>query len=380
LEKDIAFKSLDRTVIAIIDRKLATVLELKDELSNNLENSIVFSICSNNRIFVSSYIAIFESLWKYIDLIEKLKQSEKKLKTHEDNLERKIQNKTQSLTKVNEELKQLNSEFEKKEKELRKTNKSLIETENKKEEFISMLAHELRSPLVPIKGYTEMLLISKKMGQLTDIQRKALQSIYRNVKKQESLVEDILDVYKLDLGKITLSKEEVLITDMVTNVINDLESTLEKKQISIITMINPGKASTVYCDQKRIEQVLSNLIKNSIDFVPEQKGQIILKSEVKGTEKKEKNKFKSISNITFTIQDNGVGIPQDKIDNLFKKFYQLDTSATRKHTGTGLGLVICKGIIEAHKGKIWIDSKYKSGFKIMFSIPQYNNNNNSTYK
>jgi signal transduction histidine kinase len=375
LDKDNIFKSLDRTAIAIIDRKLAMVLELKDNLSKNFGSSIVFSIYSNNKIFVSSYISIFESLWKYIDLIKKLKETEKELKNHENNLEKQIQCKTQNLSRINEELKELNREFERKEKELKKTNRELIETENKKEEFISMIAHELRSPLVPIKGYAEMLLISKKMGQLTDIQKKALQSIYRNVKKQESLVEDILDVYKLDLGKIILTKQKVSILNMFTNVLNDLKSILEEKQISIITEINTK--SIVYCDQKRIEQVLSNLIKNSIDFVPEKNGKIILVAkETKETEKG-RNKTYYSSNIMFTIQDNGPGIPHDKIGNLFKKFYQMDTSATRKHTGTGLGLVICKGLIEAHRGRIWIDNNYKDGFKIMFSIPQYNNNKNS---
>ena len=375
LEKDNIFKSLNRTAIAIIDRKLAMVLELKDNLSKNFGSSIVFSIYSNNKIFVSSYISIFESLWKYIDLIKKLKETEKELKNHENNLEKQIQYKTQNLSRINEELKQLNKEFERKEKELKKTNRELIENENKKEEFISMIAHELRSPLVPIKGYTEMLLISKKMGQLTDIQKKALQSIYRNVNKQESLVEDILDVYKLDLGKIILTKQNVSIANMFTNVLNDLKSILEEKQISIITEMNTK--SIVYCDQKRIEQVLSNLIKNSIDFVPEKNGKIILVAKETKETKKERNKTYYSSNIMFTIQDNGPGIPHDKIGNLFKKFYQMDTSATRKHTGTGLGLVICKGLIEAHSGRIWIDNNHKDGFKIMFSIPQYNNNKNS---
>ena len=83
----------------------------------------------------------------------------------------------------------------------------LIETENKKEEFISMVAHELRTPLVPIKGYTEMLLKDESLGKLSEKQKKAIKAIYRNVRKQESLVEDILDVYKLDLGKINSFKK-----------------------------------------------------------------------------------------------------------------------------------------------------------------------------
>ncbi len=140
-----------------------------------------------------------------------------------------------------------------------------------------MIAHELRTPLVPIKGYTEMLLKPEKMGQLNEKQKKALQAIYRNVKKQESLVEDVLDVYKLDLGKIILSKKEALILNMFTNVINDSKSIAEEKQVSIITEINTK--NIIYCDEKRIEQVFLNLIKNSIDFVPEKDGKIILEQK-----------------------------------------------------------------------------------------------------
>ncbi len=77
----------------------------------------------------------------------------------------------------------------------------------------------------------------------------------------------------------------------------------------------------------------------------------------------------------FTVKDNGRGIPKDKVGNLFKKFYQIDTSATRKHSGTGLGLVICKGIVEAHGGKIWVDKNHKNGFSIKFTLPIYNSHN-----
>ena len=140
-----------------------------------------------------------------------------------------------------------------------------------------MITHELRTPLIPIKGYTEMLLKPKILGEINENQRKAIQSIYRNIEKEESLVEDILDVYKLELGKINLSKREVIISDLFTNVINDLKLMAEEKQISLISEINTKSGDKVYCDEKRIEQVLSNLIKNSIDFVPKKEGKIILR-------------------------------------------------------------------------------------------------------
>ena len=110
-----------------------------------------------------------------------------------------------------------------------------------------------------------------------------------------------------------------------------------------------------------MEQVFANLIKNSIDFVSENTGKIIVKAE----ESKDNE-----SVIYFEVEDNGIGISSDRVDNLFQKFYQIDTTATRKHGGTGLGLVICKGIVEAHEGSIWIDKSYTNGLRIIFTIPK----------
>ncbi|MGN6614712.1 MAG: ATP-binding protein [Candidatus Nitrosocosmicus sp.] len=253
----------------------------------------------------------------------------------------------------------------------------LKETERLKEEYLSMISHELRTPLIPIKGYTEMLLKSDIMGSITENQRKALQSIYRNIEKEEYLVSDIFDILKLELGELRIVKKEVIISRIFSDVINDLKPLAEEEKVTLLSDIKTTLTNTVFCDKKRIEQVLSNLIKNSIDFVPKENGKIILIAE----EEKE-NRFKEAnnknntyteiensSNIIFSIKDNGPGIPSDKTNNVFKKFYQIDTNANRKHTGTGLGLVICKGIVEAHGGNIWIDKNKIGQFVIKFSIP-----------
>ena len=134
----------------------------------------------------------------------------------------------------------------------------------------------------------------------------------------------------------------------------------EEKQISLISEINTKSGDKVYCDEERIEQVLSNLIKNSIDFVPKKEGKIIIRVD-EDNQVRDINNNEMASNLVFTVEDNGKGIPDDKIDSLFNKFYQMDSSATRKHSGTGLGLVICKGIIEAHGGKIWINRDSRWG-------------------
>jgi signal transduction histidine kinase len=402
LEKEIQFKPLEKTAIAIMDRKISMVLELKDGIYNSFENAIVFSIYSNNKTFVSSYVSIFESLWRYIDLLEKFKEIDKRHKIQEADLKNQIEQKTRYLLKINKNLEELNQEYSEKEKALKETNMELIETENKKEEFISMVAHELRTPLVPIKGYAEMLLKDESLGKLSEKQKKAIKAIYRNVRKQGSLVEDILDVYKLDLGKTILLKKEITISNLFANITNDSKSIAEEKRVTIMTEIKTKSTNTIYCDEKRIEQVFLNLIKNSIDFVPEKGGNIVLRVEDRKQEYDEdednKKDEKKISNINsnknnnddaknkitrymiFTVKDNGRGIPKDKVDNLFKKFYQIDTSATRKHSGTGLGLVICKGIVEAHGGKIWVDKNHKNGFSIKFTLPIYNSHNISRIK
>jgi len=349
---------------------------------NSFTNSIAFSICSNNKAIVSSYIYIFESLWKYINLFLQFKDINKKLKSQEIDLEKKIELKTHHLLKVNENLIKLNNEFKDKENTFKKTNEELLRIDRSKNEFISMISHELRTPLVPIKAYTEMLLKESSFGSINEKQKKALKSIYRNIKKQETLVEDILDYTKLEMGQFSLIKKDVSISDLFSNVVNDCKSMIGEKQISIITELNTKTINKIYCDEKRVEQVLLNLIKNSFDFVPQKDGKIMLMAELEQKEEEELNivfekdknhiikNIKNDSYIKFTIKDNGPGIPLDKIGNLFKKFYQMDTSATRKHTGTGLGLVICKGIVEAHGGRIWIDKNtFSTGVCIKFTIP-----------
>ncbi len=111
---------------------------------------------------------------------------------------------------------------------------------------------------------------------------------------------------------------------------------------------------------------MANLVKNSVDFVPEKGGKITIR--VEKVEMDHENNGNP-NHVAFTIEDNGPGIPLEKIDNLFKKFYQIDTSLTRKHGGTGLGLAICKGIIESHGGKIWVDRDYTDGTSIKFTLP-----------
>jgi signal transduction histidine kinase len=220
---------------------------------------------------------------------------------------------------------------------------------------MSMINHELKTPLVPIKGYADMLLKPNIMGQLNEKQKKAVSSISYNVGKLELLVSDILDVYKLDMGKLSISRKDVDVGQMITSNMLEFKPLADQKNVEIKADIQYN--GSVYCDQRRLDQVITNLIKNSIDFAPADTGMIILRV------------IERENKIIFSVEDNGTGIPSDKVDNLFKKFYQIDTTMTRKHGGTGLGLAISKGIIEAHGGEMWVDKNYTGGARFIFTLP-----------
>jgi signal transduction histidine kinase len=260
-----------------------------------------------------------------------------------------------------------NDELTETEKDLRRANEELVNTETAKEEFLSMISHELKTPLTPLKMYAEMLLKIRSMGELNEKQLKAMKMILRSISQLELLVNDIFDVYKLDIGKLQLNKKVVQVASLVKENMSELGLLMQDKQIQFnAEIIPPSEKVNVLCDPRRIGQVLANLIKNSVDFVPDKGGRITIRTEAGYS--KQTNDGNS-NYVVFTIEDNGSGIPFEKINNLFKKFYQVDTSTKRKHGGTGLGLAICNGIVEGHGGKIWVDTKHTQGAMIKFTLP-----------
>jgi len=175
----------------------------------------------------------------------------------------------------------------------------------------------------------------------------------------EVLISDILDVYKLDIGRLKINKVDVEVKELINETVTGFKPLAAENGINLQSDLRVS--GSVKCDPQRIGQVLSNLVKNSLDFVPKGNGQITIRAEG--------DSMDDPSKVTFTVEDNGTGIPPEKIDNLFKKFYQIDTTVTRKHGGTGLGLAISKGIIEAHGGTMWLDKNYINGARFRFTLP-----------
>jgi signal transduction histidine kinase len=262
--------------------------------------------------------------------IEKMRQSIESMKK---NLDKLVEQRTKEVETKNAELLE-------REKDLEKVNQELVTTELAKEEFISMVSHELKTPLTPLKMYVEMFLTTNRLGGLNEKQLKAMKKIHHSVSKLELLINDIFDVYKLDIGRLKLNKNPIEVTRLVQENISELEPITKDKQIEFKAEIIPQAKLSVICDSKRIEQVISNLVKNSVDFVPEKGGRITIRAEVDET----------YQNVTFTVEDNGIGIPIEKMDNLFKTFYQVDTSLSRNTGVRDLGWLFVKVLLKVMVG------------------------------
>lgn len=224
--------------------------------------------------------------------------------------------------------------------------------ENLKEEFLHSITHDLRNPMTSIKGFLKFLL-DGIAGEINEQQKKMLTTMDRASEKLLTLINDILDIAKLEAGKLDVALEQTNLREMGTHVIEAAQGISQRKQItfefSFDESLNPINA-----DKKLVERVITNLIGNAVKFTPDE-GHIIL--EIKNED----------NNIRVAVIDNGEGIPPDYIDKVFDKFKQV---AGQRKGGTGLGLTICKYLVESHRGRIWVESKLGVGSKFIFTIPK----------
>jgi len=345
--------SLEWGIIAKIDSSEA--LSSVDEIKTNI---ILITVISTS-IAVMVFIIFGRLLTKMLNnvmmnLVDKISKEEfdvniKLYKISELNLI------TTSVNKIVNIFREKNKDLEEKQKVITNQLKELKSLDIQKEEFSSMITHELKTPLTPIRGYCEMLK-DEGFGTLNKEQLDYVHKIDSSAMLLERLVGDVLDVQKLDLGRMRFSKESFDVDDFLDRLKQDSTHIMKDKGIEFV--VTNSVKTALKTDQLRLLQILENLIKNSVDFVPSKNGKI----EV---DVKQEN-----GKMIFHVKDNGIGIPKDKQGNLFKKFYQIDTTHTRKHGGTGLGLVICKGIAEGMGGKIWLESEEGRGTTFFFTIPK----------
>ncbi|HZD81573.1 MAG TPA: HAMP domain-containing sensor histidine kinase [Nitrososphaeraceae archaeon] len=309
----IADKSLQTKItILVVDRRELMTWELKDDNIKDPYEAGGLATYSNNESVALSYATIFKSLWRQTELYEELKESKEKLETTNEQL--KLHDKMQN-------------------------------------EFINIAAHELRTPVQPILGLSDVL---RSRTKDTD-QYELLDAIIRNAKRLQRLTENILDVTRIESHSLQLKRERFSLNEIIRNVINDVNSQAGFRTNSNVTILfEPKQDVFVEADKVRIYEVISNLLKNAVQFTKE--GTITIAAA--GTEKVDSNE------ILVSIKDTGTGIDPEILPRLFTKF------ATKSVTGTGLGLFISKNIVEAHGGRMWAQNNADGkGSTFYFTLP-----------
>jgi signal transduction histidine kinase len=286
--------------------------EIKDDVATESYQAVGLALYSNSMSIVSSYSAILEAIWKQSELNEQIRQANEKLEDAYSRLEAH---------------------------------------EVAQKEFINVAAHELRTPIQPLLGITELIQQNTDGKNKVEITKEELDMLVRNARRLERLSSDILDVSRIEGQCLQLNKESVNLNENIENVLKDVKSFVaDHKQIETMFDSNTAEPVLIEADKGRLFQVLSNLLKNAIKFTSE--GTIRVTLEERDGQ------------AMVQVIDTGRGIDSEIFPKLFTKF------VTKSDQGTGLGLYLSKGIIEAHGGKIWAENnKNGKGATFIFTLP-----------
>src|SRR5262249_42853414 len=229
----------------------------------------------------------------------------------------------------------------------------LAEASRHKSQFLANMSHELRTPLNAILGYTELIL-DNVYGDMSDKARVTLERIQKNGRHLLGLINDVLDLSKIEAGQLVLSTADYSIRDVVHSVYGAVESLASGKNIALRIELAPDLPAASG-DERKLTQVLLNLVGNAIKFTDA--GEVAIRA------------FAADGMITVAVRDTGPGIPDSDQAKIFEEFQQADSSITRKKGGTGLGLAIAKRIIELHGGRLWVESTLGRGATFSFALP-----------
>ncbi len=243
--------------------------------------------------------------------------------------------------------------------EIQDKNEKLEKLEKLKSEFVSIVSHELRTPLTAIKNSLDIML-SGKTGDINEKMANFLNMGKRNVTRLSGIINDLLDLSKIEAGKMEYRFEKTNLKDPINMVLSTFKPTAQERGIELNAIFNTEKAE-VYGDTQKIEQILSNLVSNALKFTNSQGNVKIILSEAKN-----KNYW------LIEVKDTGIGINKENLSKVFDKFQQIESSLSRKVGGTGLGLPIAKEFITTHKGNVWVESEEGKGTTFAFTMPKFN--------
>jgi signal transduction histidine kinase len=255
-----------------------------------------------------------------------------------------------TLADLNRELIRIN-------RRLREANQEIREADRLKSEFVATISHELRTPLNTIIGFAKFML-NGGAGPLTDMQRTDLSAIYSSGQHLLDLVNDILDLSKIEAGKVTLNKELLDFHEIAAGIMSSAIALVGDRPIELKEEIDP-QIPPIYADRQRVRQIILNLVSNASKFTDD--GYIALRVKPIADNGK--------PYLLCAVEDTGIGIRQEDIATVFEAFRQVDSSSARRAQGTGLGLPISRRLAELHGGRMWVESKEGMGTTFYFTLP-----------
>jgi len=283
-------------------------------------------------------------------------------KRMEEELECKVRERTaelqdakENLEVINEELQMEISEHEKTEKELMVAKEAAEAAAEAKAAFLSNMSHELRTPLNAVIGFSSLLL----SDNLTDEQKEFIERIRNGGEALLSIIADILEFSRVEKEKVELERQPISLKLLIEESMDMVAAQANDKGLDLAYTINYGTPDTIIGDPGRLRQILTNLLSNAVKFTDTGDISVAISSKIIEGNKRQ---------ITFAVKDTGIGMPQDKMDRLFKPFTQLEYVISRKRDGAGLGLAICKKLVELMDGRIWAESEEGIGSTFRFTI------------
>ena len=259
----------------------------------------------------------------------------------------------QTHIKTKDELAQLSIAFNKTALALSKMEEERLQLDKAKTEFLSITSHELRTPITPLKAQLQMLQ-QGYFGTLTEKQKESLDIVLRNAERLNKIIEDFLEISRIEAARLKFFFRKTNLQDMMRDTVGLLEGFAKEKNITLL--VTSDQLPIIDADPDRLSQVLRNITHNAIKFSPNDSC-IQVHAELK-------NNY-----VLFSVKDQGVGMNAEDQIRVFEPFYQIEATLNRMHGGTGLGLTICRGIIEAQKGKIWVESTLGKGSTFYFTVP-----------